>query len=335
MALLVVAGMLFAHAAWIRADAALADSAPRRQHGPVIIAHRGDTDHAPENSLQSIRAAGRAHADYAEIDVRLTADGRPVVFHDRATGRLSCDGVNRRINRLTFRRLSSMPMDTRRMPNDDFHVPSLVQAIRTAERSNDHLGLLLDMKTDDRHAARLVRIVDGTVRRTGFARRAMFMSTSRRAVDLILARHPRWKVGWCLSGRAEQVDWRQRMDFVVIRSREVTRRFMRGARAHGVAVYVGKADDRYDVCRALRLGARGLLSDSMHDAVPSVRAYLDHDSTHVEQAPRAVTRRPDSEDSKPRANRFTPRTKRSTPSMPRSVQSPRDGAQNRQDRQAA
>ena len=54
---------------------------------PLSIAHRGD-DSAPENSLHAIANAGAAGADFAEIDVRLTSDGTPVVFHDRKTGRL-------------------------------------------------------------------------------------------------------------------------------------------------------------------------------------------------------------------------------------------------------
>lgn len=68
------------------------------QHRPIVIAHRGDTRHAPENSLASIRAAKQNGADFAEIDVRLTKDGIPVVFHDRRTGRLDAGGRNVLVN---------------------------------------------------------------------------------------------------------------------------------------------------------------------------------------------------------------------------------------------
>ena len=243
---------------------------------PVIIAHRGDTAKAPENSIQSIIAAGRAHADYAEIDIRLTADEHPVVFHDRRTGRLSSTGANRRINSLTYRQLAAISMGRPWLNRHKgfYSVPTLGQAIGAARRTNDHLGLLLDVKTDDSHAPRLIHAISQDVEETGFAGRTMIMSTSRRAVDLIHAHHPNWRAGWCLRGKAKLVNWRPRMDFAVIRSHEVTARFMLQAKAHNVDVYVGKADSRHAVNRAMALGARGLLGDNVHHTIPAVRSYL-------------------------------------------------------------
>lgn len=49
---------------------------------PAIIAHRGDSFHSPENTLEAARAAWNAGADAWELDVRLTRDGVPVVMHD-------------------------------------------------------------------------------------------------------------------------------------------------------------------------------------------------------------------------------------------------------------
>lgn len=49
---------------------------------PLVIAHRALPRHAPENSLEGIRTALRLRCDLAEIDVRATRDGVPVVIHD-------------------------------------------------------------------------------------------------------------------------------------------------------------------------------------------------------------------------------------------------------------
>ncbi len=48
----------------------------------AVIAHRGLTQEAPGNTLESFRAAREAGADGVEIDVRLTSDGVPVVHHN-------------------------------------------------------------------------------------------------------------------------------------------------------------------------------------------------------------------------------------------------------------
>lgn len=49
---------------------------------PWIIAHRGDSYFAPENTLEAARRAWEAGADAWELDVQLSRDGVPFVLHD-------------------------------------------------------------------------------------------------------------------------------------------------------------------------------------------------------------------------------------------------------------
>src|SRR5262249_47569298 len=51
---------------------------------PVLVAHRGDSYHAPENTLESARLGHEAGADAWELDVQLTQDAVPVVLHDES-----------------------------------------------------------------------------------------------------------------------------------------------------------------------------------------------------------------------------------------------------------
>ena len=52
-----------------------------------VIAHRGASAHAPENTLPAFELAVRQGADAFELDVRLTRDGAPVVMHDETLER--------------------------------------------------------------------------------------------------------------------------------------------------------------------------------------------------------------------------------------------------------
>jgi glycerophosphoryl diester phosphodiesterase len=54
---------------------------------PLIIAHRGSSAHAPENTFAAFKRAIDEGADGIEFDVRLSNDGIPVVFHDRTLAR--------------------------------------------------------------------------------------------------------------------------------------------------------------------------------------------------------------------------------------------------------
>ncbi len=57
-----------------------------------IIAHRGASGLAPENTLAAFELAAREGADAFELDVRLSLDGAPVVIHDHSLDRTT-DGT--------------------------------------------------------------------------------------------------------------------------------------------------------------------------------------------------------------------------------------------------
>ncbi len=54
---------------------------------PEIVAHRGDAEHFPENSLPAFEAAWRRGLRHVEFDVQLSADGVPFVVHDASLER--------------------------------------------------------------------------------------------------------------------------------------------------------------------------------------------------------------------------------------------------------
>jgi len=67
---------------------------------PIIIAHRGDKTHAPENTLAAFKLAAENGADAVEFDLKLTADGRIVVLHDQTVNRTT-NGMGK-ISSLSF-----------------------------------------------------------------------------------------------------------------------------------------------------------------------------------------------------------------------------------------
>ena len=56
---------------------------------PALIAHRGYSAAAPENTLAAVRAAHEAGATWVELDVQLLGDGTPVIWHDGDVARCS------------------------------------------------------------------------------------------------------------------------------------------------------------------------------------------------------------------------------------------------------
>lgn len=66
---------------------AAAAPAPHLQDEPLLIGHRGAAGVAPENTLPAIKAGSQSGAEFIEIDVQLSRDGVPFVFHDDTPAR--------------------------------------------------------------------------------------------------------------------------------------------------------------------------------------------------------------------------------------------------------
>ena len=55
---------------------------PKIKHKVIVIAHRGDHTHAPENTLAAYQNAIDDGADFVEIDLRQTMDSQLVIMHN-------------------------------------------------------------------------------------------------------------------------------------------------------------------------------------------------------------------------------------------------------------
>lgn len=73
---------------------------------PRVIGHRGACAHAPENTLASFATAAGLGCAMVEFDVRLSADGVPIVFHDDTLER--CTDGRGAVGRLRLEQLKRL-----------------------------------------------------------------------------------------------------------------------------------------------------------------------------------------------------------------------------------
>src|SRR5215510_13578750 len=71
-----------------------------------IIAHRGASFDAPENTLAAIHLGWKQQADAVEIDVQFSKDGHVVVIHDDNTRKTG--GVRKKVSAQTLAQLKSL-----------------------------------------------------------------------------------------------------------------------------------------------------------------------------------------------------------------------------------
>ena len=80
----------------------------------IVIAHRGASAYAPENTLTAFALAADMGAEMSELDVICTSDGKLVVFHDDTTGRW--ESTDRVVRDITYADVQSLDIRGERVP---------------------------------------------------------------------------------------------------------------------------------------------------------------------------------------------------------------------------
>ena len=104
----------------------LTSTAPAQE----IVAHRGFSARAPENTLSAFRLAWESGTDACELDLHLTADQQIVIMHDADTKRTT--GIAKRISESTLADLR--PLDAGTWKSPDYKgepIPTLAEALAT------------------------------------------------------------------------------------------------------------------------------------------------------------------------------------------------------------
>lgn len=96
----------------------------------IIIAHRGESFDAPENTLASVNLTWRRGAVAAEIDVHLTRDGKIAVIHDDNTKRIW--GKNKSVSGQTLAELKELyAAELKGSAYENEKIPSLEEVLST------------------------------------------------------------------------------------------------------------------------------------------------------------------------------------------------------------
>lgn len=109
-----------------------------------IIAHRGASKLAPENTLKAIDKAIQYAVDYIEVDVHISKDGVPVVIHDANLARTTNCKTGKRITDLTLDEIKAL--DAGSWFGPDFTgetIPTLEEVLKLPRGS---IGLMIEVK---------------------------------------------------------------------------------------------------------------------------------------------------------------------------------------------
>ena len=150
---------------------------------PLVIAHRGDSAHRPENTLASFAGALEVGATVVELDVQLTGDGHVVVLHDPTLDRTTTGrGDVRRLTLAEVRAVSAGYPERFGTAYAGERVPTLAEAFGLLRgRARALVEIKAESVTDDAEGGVEARVVE-EVRRADMAAEVALISFEQRAV---------------------------------------------------------------------------------------------------------------------------------------------------------
>ncbi len=220
-----------------------------------ITAHRGASGDAPENTKASIAQAIGQGADYAEIDVRLTADGVPVLLHDAALFRTT--GVLNDVDKVTYEEVSTYDAGIRY--SREFageKVPCLREVL---EEFGGDIGFNIELKTkkDKDLACSVVRLIE----EYGLEDSCFVTAMSYEQLEWVKELNPGVKTGYILSVVYGDVSECEAADFFSVRANYVTEELIEQSHAEGKEVHAWTVNREKELQRMKAVGVDNIITD--------------------------------------------------------------------------
>jgi glycerophosphoryl diester phosphodiesterase len=168
---------------------------------PLIAAHRGALDKAPENTFAAFELAVRAGADMIELDVHPTRDGQLVVIHDVTTTRTT--GRRHWVGDLTGEQVTALDAGVWVGPGfAGERIPTLEQVLQWAK---DRVYLNLDVRhypaLDVYRTAEMIDTLAATIEQAGVAGQVVVQCLDHQFAWDVRRRSPALAVGITQHGR--------------------------------------------------------------------------------------------------------------------------------------
>jgi len=158
---------------------------------PFMYAHRGYSAAAPQNTMPAFYEAINYGADLIEMDVRLTSDGVPVLYHDEYLYTLTdCTDETKKVENVTFAELMTYNVDC--MAGFSEKIATLEQFLTMIDETEDVVGII-EIKNYDYN---LVKASADKVREMGIEDKVVSICFGQGYAAYMRELLPEVSVGW-------------------------------------------------------------------------------------------------------------------------------------------
>lgn len=220
-----------------------------------VIAHRGATFNAIENTVESLVAANELNAAYVELDVQQLADGVIVVIHDNNLKRLASENVH--LTDLTWPEVKNIQLTYKGLVSS---IPRFDEYLNVAKNINQ--PLLVEVKVNKSDDENFVEDVIKLIKDADMQDMVLYQSLSKDAALKVRSLDPSAKVGYIMGftvGGVDDLD----VDFFSIDETSVTKKIVRDAKANDQGLYIWSVDSPTIIHKALSYSPSAIISDQI------------------------------------------------------------------------
>lgn len=215
---------------------------------PLVIAHRGDSFNALENSLQAVHRALSYPVDMIEIDVRRSRDNVLFVMHDKSTARTAERALD--VERATSRELAGF-----RLKNGD-PVPTLTDMIKAIAGKT---GLNIEIKSDGAGLLTAEYLASSDYK--GYVLVSSFKEEEVQAVHRVLPALPVSMIFDVFTVRDLPAYRERGYKIVSLRKTTVTEDLVRACHDQGIQLYVWTVDAEEEMRKFISWNVDGMYSN--------------------------------------------------------------------------
>jgi glycerophosphoryl diester phosphodiesterase len=225
------------------------------EQGAQVIAHRGASADAPENTMAAFELAVEQQADWIELDVQEDAEGRVIVAHDSDFMKVARNPL--KTWEATDAELADLDIGS--WFDAAFNDQRVVTLREVLESARGRAGIVIELKYyghDQRLEERVVEIVEAT----GMQDDVMLMSLKLDGLQKAGALRPQWTRGLLNTvsvGDLTQLD----VDFLALNAAAASAAMIRHAHERGLRVFVWTINDPVQMSVMLSRGVDGLITD--------------------------------------------------------------------------
>ena len=226
-------------------------------HETKVMAHRGASTEAPENTMAAFQKAIDDMADYIELDVQLTNNGEVIVMHDSNAYRTT--GVDANIVNMAYKEVKTL--DAGSWFSDEYvgeNVPSLKEVL---ELTQGKIKLNIELKPADNGTA-LAKNTVRLIEKYNMVNDCVITSFSESALKAVKTYNQEIKVGYILSAAYGDFYDMKNVDFFSVNAAFLSKRTIDAIHNSGKRVYAWTVNNKESIKNLTNKGVDGIITDN-------------------------------------------------------------------------